>query len=183
MFIYLVTRNPGKLFAAKHIFDVYDIEIKSVEKDYPEIQGDTSLEIARFTARQAAKELNHPTIREDHSLFLNAIEFPGPYTSYFEKRIFPSELLKMLDEFNDREGFFEIATVYAEPNGFTQEYTYQVPFELAGEERGTLQSGWARLIMLKGETRTLAEYPEPERIKIWDRNYEDIAKYLQAKKM
>ena len=42
MIIYLVTRNPGKLLAAKSIFDKYNIKIQTVEKNYPEIQADTS---------------------------------------------------------------------------------------------------------------------------------------------
>jgi len=85
MIIYLVTRNPGKLLAAKSIFDKYNIKIQTVEKNYPEIQADTSLEIARHTAMQAAKELNNPAIREDHSLFIEALGIPGPYTNYIEK--------------------------------------------------------------------------------------------------
>jgi len=34
---------------------------------------------------QAAKELNNPAIREDHSLFIEALGIPGPYTNYIEK--------------------------------------------------------------------------------------------------
>lgn len=165
--------------AAKQIFDKYSIELRPVQKDYQEIQAGTSLEIARFTALEAAKELNHPAIREDHSLFLNSINFPGPYTNYFEKKIPTQLILKMIDALNDRNGVFEVATVYAEPKGLTKEYVYQVPIEFSKGEQGVLQSGWARIIMLKGENRTLAEYPESERSHIWGKNYELIAQYLK----
>ena len=51
MKIYLVTRNTGKLLAAKSVFDRYSIEIQGVERDYPEIQANTSLEIAKFLVK------------------------------------------------------------------------------------------------------------------------------------
>jgi len=174
----IVTKNPSKRMAAKKAFDKYNIETLFVDKEYPEVQADTSLEIARFTALQAAKELNMPVIREDHSLFINALGIPGPYTTYFEKKISAGKILKMLEKEQDRSGYFEVATVYARPDGFTKELTFRVPIELAKEEKGGLQKGWARIIMLANENRTIAEYPEEERIDVWNKNYEEIAKWL-----
>lgn len=69
MTINIITKNPGKMMAAKKAFDKYNINTAFIDKEYPEIQAETSLEIARFTALQAAKELNMPAIREDHSFF------------------------------------------------------------------------------------------------------------------
>lgn len=181
MWLYLITRNKGKLLAANSVFDKFGIQIKPVEKDYPEIQATSSLEIAKFTAIQAAQELQHGAIREDHSLFINALGIPGPYTSYIEKNLPAGKLLEILDGFSDRSGFFEIATVYAEPNGTTKEFVYQVPVEIATQEKGNLQSGWSRIIMLQGEHRTFAEYPETERTDVWNKNYKAIAEYLNQK--
>jgi len=178
MKINIVTKNPGKMLAAKKTFGEFGIEVNFIEKDYPEIQGENSLEIARFTALQAAKDFNTPVIREDHSLFINALGIPGPYTNYIEKRIPASKLLKILENEKDRTGYFEVATVYAEPSGSTKEYTFQVPIMIGKEEKGDLQSGWNRVICLSGESRTLAEYPEDERINIWNQNYIEIAKRL-----
>lgn len=181
MFIYLITRNSGKLMAAKHVFDKHKIELRPVEKDYPEIQSDTSLSIAKFTALQVAQELGKPAIREDHSLFIDALGIPGPYTRYIEKKISAEKLIKILNNFDDRSGFFEIATVYAEPNGFTMEYSYKVPIRFSKEEKGNLQGGWSKIIILDGETRTLAEYPEKERIDVWSKNYESIADFIKER--
>jgi hypothetical protein len=33
--------------------------------------------------------------------------------------------------------------------------------------------------MLDGETKTLAEYPETERINVWNKNYVEIAKIIK----
>lgn len=178
MLIYLVSKNSGKLAAARYIFDRYGIELRPVDRDYPEIQADTSLEIARYTALAAAKDFGHPAVREDHSLFISALGLPGPFTSYFEKHIPALRLLELLRPYTDRTGFFEIATVYADPGGSTKEFIYRVPIHITTEERGTLQSGWSRLLVLEGESRTFAEYPETERLSVWSKNYEAIAVYV-----
>ena len=167
---------------AKSVFDEFNIKTIFIDKEYPEIQANNSLEIAKFTALQAAKELNIPIVREDHSLFINAIGIPGPYTNYIEKKLPVEKLLKILEQEKDRSGFFEIATVYAEPNGFTKEYVFMVPITVAYEERGNLQSGWNRIIQLQDEDRTLAEYPEGERIDVWGKNYKELAKWIICNK-
>lgn len=167
--------------AAQSVFNGGDIELLSVTKDYPEIQADTSLEIARYTALMAASDLQAPAIREDHSLFINALDAPGPYANFFEKKVDVARLLKILKSFEDRTGFFEVATVYAEPSGFVKEFIFQVPIFFATEERGSLQGGWSRIITLKGETRTLAEYPETDRIELWSKNYKAIDDFIKNK--
>jgi non-canonical purine NTP pyrophosphatase (RdgB/HAM1 family) len=179
MKIYLSTHNPGKIKAAKSVFDKYNIEVLLVEKDYPEIQADSSLEVAKCSAIQTAKELGIPIIREDHSLYINALKFPGPYTNYFEKKISSAILLEWLKNYNDRSGYFEIAAVYAKPDGSFKEFVYQVPITISLEERGELQKGWARVLMLENDKRTFAEYPEQERVSAWNKNYQAIALYLK----
>lgn len=180
MQIHLVTKNKGKLMAAQSVFGSGTIELLPVEKDYPEIQADTSLEVAKYTALEVAKELNKPAVREDHSIFLNGLAgTPGPYMAYFEKRISPELLLEVFKNISDRTGYFEVGTCLAFPDGTTHEFSFQVPFALAAEQRGELQNGWNRLIILEGETRTLAEYPETERTHIWNQNYLKINELLK----
>ena len=57
--VYLITKNKGKLIAAQSVFMDFDIKLLPVEKNYPEIQAETSLEIAKYTAVQAALEMNY----------------------------------------------------------------------------------------------------------------------------
>ncbi|OHA95154.1 MAG: hypothetical protein A3A96_00780 [Candidatus Zambryskibacteria bacterium RIFCSPLOWO2_01_FULL_39_39] len=181
MFIYLVTRNQGKLKAAQNAFTAAGIELRTVEKDYPEIQADTSLEIAKFTALQVTKELNYPAVREDHSLFIHALNYPGPYTNYIEKRVSPEKLLEILSHYSDRNGHFEVSTVYVEPSGETFEYTFQVPMTFGTEVKGENAKGWNGLIRLGEETRAITEYPEEERLHLWNQGYQKVADYLASK--
>lgn len=178
MKIYLVTRNPGKLLAAKSVFDKYNIEIQNVEKDYPEIQADTSLEIAKYTALEVARELNTPAVREDHSLFIEVLDIPGPYTNYIEKKIPADKLATLIKQLGNNKGHFEVATVLAYSNGETFEYVFQVPMTFGEESKGKNPKGWNGLIRLYDETRAITEYPETERLPIWNQGYEAVARHL-----
>lgn len=177
--INLITKNPGKLLAAKNAFGKYGISINQINKEFPEIQADTSLEIAKYTAIQAAKEFKMPMIREDHSMIINALGIPGPYTSFIEKRLSAEKLLEILKTQKDRSGYMEVATVYAEPNGFTLEYTYKIPIYFENKINiPDPKNGWSGIIRLANETRALTEYPEEERVNIWNKNYISIAEFL-----
>lgn len=181
MKVYLVTQNPGKLMAARSVFNKYQIETQNVKKDYPEIQADTSLEIAKFTAIAAAKDLQAPTVREDHSLFIHALGIPGPYTNYIEKKIPAEKLSLLIKKIGDNSGHFEIATVLAYPSGETFEYVFQVPMTFGEKSKGENPKGWNGLIRLNDEKRAITEYPESERLHIWNQGYETVAKYLATK--
>lgn len=180
--VIVITRNQSKLDAAKAVFNKFGINLENTDKEYPEIQADTSLEIARFTAIQAAKELKKPVIREDHSLFLNALNIPGPYTAYIEKRISAEKLLSLLKNQKDRTGYFEIATVYAEPSGLVKEFVYQVPIYIKNKEKvKDPKGGWNGILCLKGEPRAFTEYPEQTRLHAWNKNYLSIAEFLKRR--
>jgi non-canonical purine NTP pyrophosphatase (RdgB/HAM1 family) len=177
--VYFVSKNKGKIVAAKDVFDKYGIEIISLEKDYPEIQADTSLEIARNTVIEAAKEINDPVIREDHSLFIHSLGIPGPFTHYIEKMMPVQKLFELLNQFEDRTGHFEAAIVYAEPNGKTFEYVFQVPVKFSKEIKGD-SPAWDNILMMEDESRTFSEYPREERISYWTEGYEEVAKYIKT---
>jgi len=180
MKIYLLTKNPGKIKAAKSVFSKHGIELESIDKEYPEIQSDSSLEIARHSSVQAARDFNAFVVREDHSLYINSLGIPGPYTNFVEKKISTDNLLKIINCLGDNRGFFEIATVCAKPNGETIEYVFQVPMTF-GSEIKTAGNGWNGLIRLLNEKRAITEYPEEERLHIWNQGYEAIAKKLIEK--
>lgn len=178
MKIYLVTKNQGKLLAAKSVFDKLEIEVQSVEKDYPEIQADSSLEIAKYTAMEAAKELNALVVREDHSLFIEALGIPGPYTNYMEKKIPADKLVRLIKQLGNNKGYFEVATVLAYPNGETFEYVFQIPMTFGEESKSITLNSWNEIIRLNNETRAITEYPETERFYLWNQGYEAVAKHL-----
>ncbi len=182
--IYLLTKNKGKLLAAKNIFSKFGIEVKNIEKNFPEIQADSSLEIAKYSAEEATKEFKVPVVREDHSLFINALNgFPGPYTSYFDKTMPAEKLLELMRNIKDRSGYFEIAAAYAKASGEVKTFIFKVPIKISDKIQGN-ERNWDRIIMFPESTRTFAEMTEEENVDIWDKNYiaigEEILKELRS---
>ncbi len=180
--VYLITRNKSKILAAKSAFDKYDIELKMLDLDYPEIQADTSMEVARYTALIAAKENSVDVIREDHSVVANALgeNIPGPYANYITRKMPVETLIKIMDALGDWTGFFDINAVYAHPDGRYYEYSFKVPIKFSNTPKGDPKEGWRGIMMLENETRTFTEYPVSERVEIFNKNFvriaEDISK-------
>lgn len=172
--VYLLTGNPDKLKSAEKAFEGTNIELKQLDEDYPEIQASSSLEVARHTVEQAMEEYDKPVIREDHSVYLDAVPgFPGPYMSYFDKNVLAERLLEIL-EGEERTGYFEIGAVLGLPSGEIKEYEFRVPIEISKEMRGN-ERNWDSVMMLEGEDETFAESSGESRLGIWNQNYRDIA--------
>lgn len=166
--------------AAKKTLEPMGFTVISVETEYPEIQADSSAQIASFSALAASKDLKVPVIREDHSLFLNSLNFPGPYMAYMEKQVPVDTLQKIVTVTNDRSGYFEIALVFAYGE-FTKEFVFQVPIEIAEKEIVTdPRGGWNGILRFKNESRAFTEYPEEDRLEIWNKNYQKLGEYLLA---
>ena len=180
--VFLITKNKGKLLAAQKVFSKYNIQVKQIDKEYPEIQAKSSLEIARFTVLEAIKEFKAPLIREDHSLFIHALNgFPGPYTNYFDKTMPVKTLIKILSLFKDRSAHMELAAALSLPNGKIYDFVYQVPLKISKNVKGT-ERNWDKVLMLEEDTHTFSEYEENPRLEVWTKNYERIAKLLSADK-
>ncbi|MFO7793741.1 MAG: non-canonical purine NTP pyrophosphatase [Candidatus Nanohaloarchaea archaeon] len=172
--IYLITSNSDKLSSAKKAFKKTNIEIKQLDKNYNEIQASNSMEIARHTVEQIIEDIDEPVIREDHSLYLDAVPgFPGPYISYFDQEI-PAEKLLELINGKKRTGYFEVGTVLGLPNGEIKEYQFKVPIKISDEIRGD-ERNWDRVLMLEDSDKTFAESSSESRIEIWNQNFRKIA--------
>lgn len=175
--VYLITSNPDKVKSAENAFEDKNLELFRIENAEPEIQASSSLKIASHQVERALKGLDHPVIREDHSLYLDAISgFPGPYFSYFDNSI-PAEKLLDIIEGEKRTGYFEIATVLGLPNGEIKEYEFKVPVEIAKEIRG-YERNWDRVLMLKDSDKTFAESETGSRIEIWNKNFRKISEEI-----
>lgn len=176
---YLLTGNSDKLKSARKAFKGKNAVLKQLGEDYPEIQASSSLEIARHTVKQAMEDYDKPVMREDHSMYLDAIPgFPGPYMSYFDQNTSAEKLLELLNG-RERTGHFEISAVLGLASGNIKEYSFTVPIEIAEEIRGD-ERNWDRIMMLEGSGKTFAESSEESRLEIWNKNYRDIAEYLET---
>lgn len=180
--VYLLTGNQGKIAAANLTFKKYGVEVLPLALDIPEIQADTSQEVATYTAKEAFAQTHKPVIREDHSFFIDELGIPGPFMAYMDKKVSVEQLMKILDGLESRDGHFELAATYVDEDGGLHEFNYKVPIEFAREPRGDDKQRWERLIKFKDDDRVFAEYPESERAAVWTKNYEQIAQLISGNK-
>lgn len=179
-YVYLMTKNKGKIAAAQSVFDKYGIEVKSLDFDVPEIQADSSVEIAKNMVVQAFEKFKEPIIREDHSLFIDEINFPGPFMAFAEKNITAEKLTQMIKNLESTNGHFELAAAFCDSNGKVHEFSYSVPVVFETTPRGIPSDGWNQLIRFPEEERVFTEYPSDERNHVWSKNYEEIAKIIAS---
>ncbi len=179
-YVYLMSKNPSKIFAAKKAFSEYEIELRSLDFEIPEIQADTSVEIAKYAVQQAWEIFHEPVIREDHSFFIDELGIPGPYMSYVERMIDIQKLTKLLSILNSKKGHFTVGTAYMSKKGGLHEFSFDVPIEFESVPRGRETTSWDRIIRLANETRVFTEYPEEERMHIWTTNYRNIANLIAS---
>lgn len=184
MKIGVITKNSGKRQIVERVFPKYKIDYDFVGKEFPEIQAATSKEIAEFAVIQAANELKIPVIREDASLYINALGFPGPFTNYLEKTVPPEKVLEILKPFKDRSGYFECAISFAKPGKEPYSIVERIDIEINETLEGNqvFIQPWDKFLKFKGEKRTFAEYPFEERIPVWARLYEKMAQYISSLK-
>lgn len=174
--IYLLTKNKDKLKAAKNVFGKYNIQLASIDESYPEIQDTTSAQIAKFASEAAAQKHKVPVLREDHSLYIDALEyFPGPFTAYFDKNMPVHILLKMLEGFDNRNARMQLAAALTIPEHGTFEASYDVPLTISTEAKGD-SGNWNKVLMLKDDDKTFSESHDQDRMHIWKKNYDTLAK-------
>jgi non-canonical purine NTP pyrophosphatase (RdgB/HAM1 family) len=181
MDITLITKNPVKILAARSVFDNTPFTLITSDKEYPEIQAESSLEIARFTANLAVKDLNRPVVREDQSFFINALGIPGPYMKYIEEKVSAAKLAALINFLGDNTGYFEIATVLALPSGEVFDHVFKVSVKFKAKVSGETNDGWNSIICINDEQRSLSEYPESERVEVWNQGFKAVAQVLLEK--
>lgn len=160
MNIVVIANNRERRALIQEIFADTDISLTFVDNKEPEIQADSSREIAKQTALKYALTHHTIAIREHHSLHLNHLyPFPGPYLSYFDRHMSADALLAMFRNAQDRAGVFVIETAVACPDGSVHGYTHEIPVTLATEKSGGAGS-FPRILKLKDEEFTLAEKKE-----------------------
>lgn len=113
MQIAYVTSNPNKARESVSILKEMNIEVEVVQLKILEIQSDDILEIAKFRAKEAYRQLRRPVIVEDAGLFIDALGgFPGPYSSYVFRTIGVNGILRLMKGVRKRGATFKSVVAF-----------------------------------------------------------------------
>lgn len=161
--IVFATGNDLKVSYAERAFEQYDLEVRPVDIDLPEIQADSCETIAKRKARDAAVKLDRPVIAADNGLFIDALAgFPGPYTKYVGKTLGPERILRLLEGEGGRGAEIRYVVAYAEPEGSVKTFSHVTRGRIAEETRGDSALFVGYLFIPGGEDRTLSEMMDEE---------------------
>lgn len=173
--VIIATQNIGKAKEFEHIFDQYQIRVKSLRdlKDPIDIieDGETFEENALIKAKAIASKYNALVIADDSGLAVDALNgCPGVYSARYagEDRDDQANIDKVLSELEgveakDRTARFVCALALVTPDG--EEYVVRGECEgqILTECRGHEGFGYDPIFYLPALEKTMAEIPKSEK--------------------
>ena len=153
--------NKGKL---REIIDILGINLNNQAIDLPELQLDTSDQVAIYKAKEAAKRIGGPVLIDDTALHFNALHgLPGAYIRAFTDKLTPLEISKILDGFDDKSAYVTCSIGFcAGPDAEPVVFTGRVDGTIV-RPRGDGGFGFDPIFQPKGEEQTYAELPSDKK--------------------
>lgn len=179
-----VTGNWAKLKSAQLILEPLGFEIDNIKMNTTEIQADTVEEVAMHSAKEASEKLKCSVLKNDSGIFVDALGgFPGPYTHYVDDKLGEDGLLKLLEGEENRNACFIEAFAYCEYEKEPIVFTSVTKGIIAKEKSGKYGWSWDFIFIPEGKDKTLANFPDEERFKLWNIDaYHKLAEYLKKQK-
>ena len=158
--VFLVTGNIHKFHEARQILSTAGLSTAMLQKvEKTEIQNDDLRKIAKTSATAACNQCNLPIVVEDAGLFIPALGgFPGPYSDYVFRTIGNDDILKLMEDADDRTGIFQsVVAFFGFGLGQPKCFVGECPGRIATEQLGRRGFGFDPIFVPVGSTRTFGE--------------------------
>lgn len=184
MKIIYVTENKAKIDSAKMYLEPLGIEIDNIKIKIPEIQANTCEEVVKYSAKYASTKLKSSVIKNDSGLFIDSLNgFPGVYTHYVDDTLGETGILKLLEGIENRKAKFIEVYAYCEYGKDPVLFKSITEGTISKEKSGTYGWSWDYIFIPKGHNKTLGNYPDKERYKMWDKTaLKELAIFLKEKR-
>jgi XTP/dITP diphosphohydrolase len=160
-----VTGNIHKFNEARRLLAEYRVATAMLRIGAVEIQDDNLESIASTSAMDAVKRCGLPIIVEDAGLFVKALNgFPGPYSSYVYRKVGTNGVLKLMENVDEREAYFQSVVAFSKPGGELECFQGKVKGKISIEERGSSGFGFDPIFSPSGDNKkTFAEMTMTEK--------------------
>lgn len=181
--ITMVTGNLGKWRVASDIFSKFNIKLCHEKMDTPEIQSHNVEDVSLYSAKYAASKLNKSVIKSDVGYYIEELNgFPGPFLRYANEMLTSEDVLKMMEEKENRTIYLKECLTFASPDGKTKQF---VNIEKASLSEVAMGEGttFDRIVVFDGETKPKSLNTEEENYAHFEKTltiYYDMAKYLES---
>jgi len=162
---FFVTGNVHKFNEARLILAEYKVATAMLKIEAIEVQDDNLEIIAKASAKDAAKKCGLPVFVEDAGLFIEALNgFPGPYSSYVYRTIGTKGILKLMENADKREAYFQSVVAFSSPEEAPKCFQGKVKGKISTVERGSSGFGFDPIFEPSGDhKRTFAEMTTTEK--------------------
>lgn len=183
MEITYVTGNVAKINSAKQFLEPYGIKVNHIKMDTPELQLDSVVEIAKYSAKYASNILKTDVIKNDTGFYIDALGgFPAAYSHYVEEKLGYQGILKLLEGVENRKAKFVEAFAYAEYGKQPIVFKSITYGKIATQPSGKYGWGWDFIFIPDGYEKTLACYDDSERYLKWNTDgFLQIIDFLKQK--
>jgi len=156
---FFATGNVHKFNEARRVLAEFKITTAMLNVEAVEIQDDNLENIAKASALDAVKKCGLQVFVEDAGLFIEALNgFPGPYSSYVYRTIGTKGVLKLMENFDEREAYFQSVVAFSGPEEATKCFQGRVKGKISMEERGSSGFGFDPIFEPSGgPKKTFAE--------------------------
>ena len=177
----LVTGNLGKWKIASNIFKKYNIKLLQEKMETPEIQSYDVEEVSKYSAIYAAKKLNKPVIKSDVGYYIEELNgFPGPLLKYINGMLMSEDILKLLENKQNRKIKLKECLTYADETGKVKQFISIEEATISTKPFGE-GSPFDKIVILQGDKLPKSMNTEEENLKHFEKQlviYDDMAKYL-----
>ncbi|MCK4589874.1 MAG: non-canonical purine NTP pyrophosphatase [Nanoarchaeota archaeon] len=182
--IYFVTGNQGKFIEVKQIMSQFNIKVKQIKIDKPEIKSNSIKEIAEDAAKNLAKKLKKPIVCEDTGFFLKAYHnFPGAHPKFIYDAIGLKGLYTLLKNKN-RNAYFMTVAAYCTPSGKPKSFSgiFHGQVSKSISKKAALPGlPYDKIFIPQGYSKTWAELPEAKNKGNHRKQaFEKLARYLNC---
>lgn len=162
---FFVTSNVHKFNEARRVLSEYKLATAMLKIKAAEIQDESLENIAKASAIDAVKNCGLPIIVEDAGLFIEALNgFPGPYSSYVYRTIGTRGILKLMENVDKRDAYFQSVVAFSSPEEAPKCFHGKAKGKISREERGSLGFGFDPIFEFSsGGKRTFAEMTATEK--------------------
>lgn len=174
----LVTQNERKIEELTPIFEEFGVPFETSGLEKYEVRAPSVGMVAMEAAKHAYKVLKRPVVVDDTGLYIESLsDFPGPYAAYVLETIGMEGVLRLMEGVEDRDARFDTGVGYAD--GWVFRYFVGTMYgDIARAPSGEGGFGYDPIFIPDGESRTYAELPLDEKVKISHRS-EAFRKFLE----
>jgi len=171
MQITYVTGNKIKFEIANNVLKGSKIKLVQMNLNTPEIQSIDVRNVAKYSALWAREKINRSVVVTDAGFYINGLNgFPGPYIKYINKWLNTEDILKLLEEKENRSICIKDCLVYCSKKGKIKKFENEIRGIITKKitcERGPMID---KLVIPESLDCTISELTYEESIDFWSRH-------------